>query len=442
MRKSARFTTDDIQIKQRLLSWAAKHKTVCVLNSNRDQQLFSDAYSRFDFMMAVDAIEEIQINGNSFDSLKNFHQSKNDWLFGFLTYDLKNEIENLVSENHDGIEFPGIHFFQPRLILRANVGSAELEILYLESHDTEVSIRQVLDEILTTEIPEEEALKISIQQKIPKEEYISTVKRIKNHIQLGDIYEMNYCTEYFAEKTDLSPVKIYEQLNEASPTPFSSFYRVNNHYLACASPERFLAKRKNKIVSQPIKGTAKRGKTAEEDLQIKLHLKADAKEQSENVMIVDLVRNDLSRIAAKATVAVEELFGIYTFTQLHHMISTVVCEKRDDLHFTEVIKQCFPMGSMTGAPKIRAMQLIEEFENTKRGLFSGCIGYITPGGDFDFNVVIRSILYNAEKKYLSFMVGSAITANSVPEKEYEECLLKANALLKVLSSYHPATVNE
>jgi para-aminobenzoate synthetase component 1 len=245
---------------------------------------------------------------------------------------------------------------------------------------------------------------------------------------------MNYCVEFFAEGILDAPVSTYEKLNELSPMPFSCFYKSGNQYMISASPERFIAKRGNKIISQPIKGTAPRGKTEQEDQIIIEKLRNDEKEKSENVMIVDLVRNDLSRTAKRNSVHVEELFGIYTFRRLHQMISTVVSEMRDDVHWTDVIRSAFPMGSMTGAPKIRAMELIEEFENTKRGLYSGAVGYVTPEGDFDFNVVIRSILYNEMNKYISFMVGSAITISSDPAKEYEECMLKAEAMMKVLQS--------
>jgi para-aminobenzoate synthetase component 1 len=442
MRHSAKFRTDDINFKQRLLVWASTHSTFCILDSNRDKQLFTDVYSKFDFMVAVGAIDAIQKSGdqNSFDLLKEFYESKKDWLFGFLTYDLKNETESLLSENHDGLMFPEIHFFQPRLILK--LSGDELEILYAAGFCNYAAAQKVFGEISVTEILQPQESGINIGERVSKTEYISTVNKIKHHIQLGDIYEMNYCAEYFAERITINPLEIYTRLNETSPMPFSCFYRINEHYLLCASPERFLAKSENKIISQPMKGTARRGKTAEEDEQIKVQLRNDEKEQSENVMIVDLVRNDLSRSAKKGSVVAEELFGIYTFRQLHQMISTVVSEKRNAMHFIDVIKQCFPMGSMTGAPKIRAMQLIEHYEKTKRGLYSGCAGYITPGGDFDFNVIIRSILYNDREKYLSFMVGSAITANSIPEKEYEECLLKAKAMLNVLSSRHPIIVND
>lgn len=200
----------------------------------------------------------------------------------------------------------------------------------------------------------------------------------------------------------------------------------------CASPERFLKKEKDLLVSQPIKGTAPRGRNAKEDMQLKKELFTDAKERSENVMIVDLVRNDLSHVAAKNSVKVTELFGIYSFSTVHQMISTVTARLGKDYHFTDALRYTFPMGSMTGAPKVRAMQLIEQYEDTRRGLYSGAVGYITPERDFDFNVVIRSILYNKQEQYLGFMAGSAITSGSIPEKEYQECLHKAQAMKKAL----------
>lgn len=455
MRISETVETKDPHIRERLLAWANGNNVFCVLNSNADKQLFVDPYSKFDFIVAVGVVDEIVLNneelktrnenaGSCFDLIKRFHQQKNDWLFGFLTYDLKNNNsrlgEHLKSENHDELEFPGLHFFQPRYILE--IESGQIRIDYLAGHDTELSARKILNDILKQDffIP---GFKndFQIQSGISKQEYISSVEKIKQHIQRGDIYEMNYCVEFFAADTSIQPLEIYLKLNEISPMPFSCFYRMNNHSLVCASPERFLAKSGNKIISQPIKGTARRGKNRIEDDQVITRLRNDPKEQSENVMIVDLVRNDLSRTASKGSVHVEELFGIYTFRQLHHMISTIVSDIREDVHFTDVISHAFPMGSMTGAPKVRAMQLIEDYEETKRGLYSGSVGYITPDGDFDFNVVIRTILFNLEKKYLSFMVGSAITANSIPEKEYDECLLKANAMLNALSTNQPVTKN-
>ena len=245
---------------------------------------------------------------------------------------------------------------------------------------------------------------------------------------------MNFCHEFYAENAIVDPFEVYLKLNRVSPMPFSCFYRNKDKYLMCASPERFLKKEGSKIISQPIKGTIKRGVTPKEDEALKNQLLNDPKERSENVMIVDLVRNDLSRTAKKGSVKVDELFGIYSFPQVQQMISTVSAEVKEEHHFVDVIKYAFPMGSMTGAPKIKAMELIEKYETTKRGLYSGTAGYITPAGDFDFNVVIRSILYNASEKYLSFTVGNAITHNSISESEYEECLLKAKAMFEVLEN--------
>ncbi len=274
---------------------------------------------------------------------------------------------------------------------------------------------------------------IQLKPRISKKKYLGIVKKIKKHIHRGDIYEMNFCQEFYAKNAEINPLNLYKRLNNISPMPYSCFYKFNHNYLLCSSPEGFLQKKGNKIFSRPIKGTIQRGKNKWEDTLLRRNLLNSKKEQSENVMIVDLVRNDFSKFAKKGSVKVDELFGIYTFNNLHHMISTISCEVGYRYHFVDAIKNCFPMGSMTGAPKVKAMELIEKYEKTRRGLFSGAVGYITPEGDFDFNVVIRSILFNKKNKYLSVMAGSAITSKSVPEKEYEECLLKAWPMIKALN---------
>jgi para-aminobenzoate synthetase component 1 len=428
VRLSRTFKVQDSGIKKRLLNWAASQQTCCVLNSNRDKQTFEDPYSNYDFIVAIGAQKTLLSHSSRFEELQKFIEATNDYIFGYLTYDLKNRVEDLDSNNFDGLGFPELYFFQPHLVI--TLQSDDLKIEYLaDANDIDSLFSEITNFSLFYPVSDEAI----IQQRIPKADYISTVKKIKEHIQRGDIYEMNYCMEFYAN-AQINPAEVYWKLNEISPMPFSAFFKTDNHYAICASPERFLAKRGSKIISQPIKGTARRDKSKEKDDEIKLRLRNSAKEQSENVMIVDLVRNDLSRTAKKSSVKVEELFGIYSFSHLHHMVSTVVSEMRDDVSIIDVIKNAFPMGSMTGAPKIRAMELIEEYEKNKRGLFSGSIGYINPEKDFDFNVVIRSILYNASEKYLSFMVGSAITANSDEEKEYEECLLKAKAMLNVLAA--------
>jgi len=261
---------------------------------------------------------------------------------------------------------------------------------------------------------------------------LNAAEKIKQHISRGDIYVTNFCQEFFAEHAEIDPLATFLKLNTISPNPFGGFFKWKDNYILSASPERFLAKRGSKLISQPIKGTAKRGKTLAEDEAIKQQLRTHTKELQENVMIVDLVRNDLTKSAKPGTVKTEELFGIYSFNQLHQMISTVVCELQDGLSAIDTIRHSFPMGSMTGAPKISAMRLMEQYERSKRGVYSGAMGYFSPDNDFDFNVVIRTLLYNSAKKYLSFHTGSAITYHANAEQEYEECLLKAKAILEAL----------
>ncbi|MBT8294969.1 MAG: aminodeoxychorismate synthase component I, partial [Gramella sp.] len=275
---------------------------------------------------------------------------------------------------------------------------------------------------------------VTVNSRISKKEYILKIGQMLDHIHRGDIYEANFCQEFYAEEVDLDPFSIFRSLNEISTPPFAAYLKLENFNLISASPERYLRKRGSELLSQPIKGTARRAEDPEEDKEIAETLASDPKEQSENVMIVDLVRNDLSRIAKKGSVQVEELCKVYTFKQVHQLVSSVTAEIAKEIPPVEALRTSFPMGSMTGAPKISAMKIIENLEESKRGIYSGAVGYFTPDGDFDFNVVIRSILYNSENKYLSFSVGGAITAKSDPEKEYEECLLKAKAMREVLTN--------
>jgi para-aminobenzoate synthetase component 1 len=341
---------------------------------------------------------------------------------GFLTYDLKNEIENLGSRRFDGLGFPLLHFFKPEI--------------WLHWHGDEVEIHgpaTVLDEILATEIPVEAAPVVpAVQARLLKPDYLAAVAAIREDILDGDVYELNLCQEFYAESVRLAPVSTFLALNRISPTPFAGFYKWQDRYLLCASPERFLRQNGDQLLSQPIKGTIRRGATATEDEALRQQLFHDEKERAENLMIVDLVRNDLARVAKTGSVQVPELFGLYSFRHVWQMISTVGAERRAEVDLVDTLRATFPMGSMTGAPKVRAMQLIEHYERTRRGLYSGSLGYIWPNGDFDFNVVIRSLQYNTATGYLSFQVGSAITYDSVPEQEYEECLLKARAMLEVL----------
>jgi para-aminobenzoate synthetase component I len=399
-----------------------KNGPFCILNSNGKAE-------EFEIAVAAGAVCEFLINSGEypFEKLKEFYYSQNDWIFGYFSYDLKNDIEKLKSENTDNLNFPKLYFFCPKYlyILKNN----QLHLYYRPGESIQDAIEAIHPAKAAIPV-ERECL---ITPRISKIDYIEAVEKIKGYIQKGYIYEMNFCQEFFSENAEEEIFLLYQKLTQASPTPFNCYFHHGSHYLACASPERYIKKQGNKVISQPIKGTIKRGATPEEDEFLKNQLREDPKEKSENVMIVDLVRNDLSRTAAKGTVKVEELFGIYTFNQVHQMISTISSKLDEGYDWIDLINTTFPMGSMTGAPKIKAMEVIEECESMKRGLFSGAVGYVTPEGDMDFNVVIRSIMYNASKKYLSFMAGGAITIHSNPEKEYEESLLKAKAIFSVLN---------
>lgn len=418
--------------KEQLLYWSNQFREVVVLDSNIENNE-NQLYKSYDFVVAVEAFTSIQTDyEKAFEDLYQYQSKANDWLFGYLSYDLKNDVEHLQSQNFDGLHFPDLYFFQPKKIflLKGN----NLEIQYLNMCDDEVDFD--FDEIIQSQKSKVESSKspINIQQRISKENYLKKVNKMLAQIHRGDIYEANFCMEFFAEDAIIQPVDIYQKLNQISASPFAVYFKKNQHYLLSASPERYLKKDEEKVISQPIKGTAKRNFDIELDKQNKLDLENNPKERSENVMIVDLVRNDLSHTATKGSVQVEELCKIYTFKQVHQMISTITSNVNYTTSPIEILRTTFPMGSMTGAPKISAMQIIEELEETKRGLYSGAVGYFTPSGDFDFNVVIRSILYNSENEYLSFSVGSAITAEAIPEKEYEECLLKAKAMFEVLQA--------
>jgi len=436
MRKILSFhLSDTAKFKEELLLWAKQFKRLAILDSHDVNKKANSKkeYNSYELLAGVAALNEIHPDENCFDTLRETYDANQDWWFGFMTYDLKNELEDISSDNFDGVKMPALYFFQPRWVL--TLKEDQLEVHYHEKENTEEEAKELVEQILSTKVGQIQTTQVSkIQQRISKDEYLEAVIALKNHIRLGDIYEVNFCQEFFAESTKINPLETYRRLREVSPTPYSCYFSLGDKFLLSASPERYIKKQGSKIISQPIKGTAKRGETPDEDNQIKDFLFSDPKERAENIMIVDLVRNDLSRTAAKGTVKVEELCGIYTFPQVHQMISTVVSELRDDIHFVDCIKHSFPMGSMTGAPKVRAMKLIEKYEVTKRGLFSAAVGYITPDADFDFNVVIRSIQYNAKDDYLSFMVGGAITMQSDPVKEYEECLLKAKAIKQVLGN--------
>lgn len=411
-------------LKKEMLNWAQQFSIFLFLDSNS----YTDKYSSYECMLAIGAHEHIAFK--TLDEVQLWHGEHKDWLFGHIAYDYKNQLEEKLSSRHEEkMGFDSLYFFHPEIVCTVNRDKTKLTIESLG-----ITPLEVYKSFLFA-MPDDGAdlPKLQFTQRITKEPYLQTIDALRRHIEEGDCYEINFCNEGYCKDADVVPLHVFNALNRISPAPFAAFYRNDESYMMCASPERYLRKEGSVLMSQPIKGTARRGEDAAHDAVQKQSLQNSIKDRAENVMIVDLVRNDLARSSNTGSVQVDELFGIYTFPQVHQMISTVSSTLRTDVPFTDAIRYSFPMGSMTGAPKIKVMQLIDQYEHAARGLFSGTVGYITPEADFDFNVIIRSLFYNADDRYLSYQTGGAITFDSTPEQEWEEMRLKAWALERIFS---------
>ena len=408
---------------RKLVFFSEEYIHFCLLDSNSSENNVPERYFEYDFICAFDAIETLSSSDNSFLKIKNFHSKFNDWMFGCLSFDLKDEVFNLPSEGIDNLTSDHISFFIPKYVIL--IKENKLEVL---THENKESTNFLINQISCYSCNEQKMNTISLKARESKKSYLQKIDKIKHHIKRGDIYEINYCQEFFNDNVLISPHNIFYQLNKLTKSPFASFIKNDNICVMGFSPERYLSKNNSKVISQPIKGTSRRSNDTDEDTYLFNKLVKSQKDISENIMIVDLVRNDLSVTAKSGSVNVDKLCGVYSFSNVHQMISTISSELEKETHFTEVIKTSFPMGSMTGAPKQMALNLINKFEENKRGLYSGSVGYITPKGDFDFNVVIRSLIYNYKRKYLSLSVGGAITSKSNPIKEYEECIIKAQPI--------------
>ena len=439
--------TDPKFIKQQMLTWASPFNICCFLDS-QEYPGQSLAPAAFECLLAVNAVDSFSAEagnaiaktpektstknpGQAFSTFASWAQTKQDWLFGHFGYDLAIETEPASTphthQKPDPIGFPDLFFFVPETVIRLQNDNIQISTCKADP-------ASIWHEISTTTPPEPAQLpQITFTPRFTKEEYLTTIETLKRHILRGDCYEINFCQEFFARPAPLEPYAVWQALAKASPNPFAAFYRLGDRYLFCASPERYLKKAGNRLLSQPIKGTAPRLQNdSDGDRRNGLALQKSPKDRAENVMVVDLVRNDLSRICLPGSVSVPELYGVYPFPQVHQMISSITGELQPGLHWTEAIRASFPMGSMTGAPKNRVVQLIAQYERSRRGIYSGAIGYVTPSGDFDFNVVIRSLMYQKEKSYLSYQVGSGITWYSDPAAEYQECLVKAEGIRKAL----------
>lgn len=421
-----------------MLSWASRFNICCFLD-NHTYQLPSHS---FECLLAAGAVRSVRAGaGNAFDQLKEFTAGQRDWLFGHFAYGLTKETEPVdpasrlrqppgpahPASSPDPIGFPDLFFFVPEILIELSAGSIRIG----SCQSDHAAILEQIGNMADPSRPLPASL--ALLPRFTRDEYLATITALQQHILRGDCYEINFCQEFFAHPAHIDPLPTWFSLSRASPNPFAAFYKLEDSYLLCASPERYLKRTGDTLLSQPIKGTAARspGNPAQ-DRAGRDDLYHSAKDRSENVMVVDLVRNDLSKICLPGSVRVEELYGIYSFPQVHQMISSVRGELPPGTHWAEAIRATFPMGSMTGAPKKRVVGLIDQYERSPRGIFSGALGYVSPEGDFDFNVVIRSILYNRKESYLAYQVGSGITFYSDPLAEYEECLLKAEGILKAL----------
>jgi para-aminobenzoate synthetase component 1 len=403
-----------------MLNWVSQFSIFSFLDNNN----YNSPRNNFECIVAAGSRTSVTLTRKDpFIQLRKYYDDDPGWIFGHFGF----ELNNGYAQTED--DLPGFadgFFFSPRILIKLTKNEAIFELC------DDTGADEIFQQINNCNIVVPPAMPLpNILQKISRDEYIQTIKKIKEHIKRGDCYELNFCQEFFMY-TSIDPVTVFKKLQSISPNPFSAFYRVEQNYCLSASPERYLKKSGHELLSQPIKGTSKRDPDPQKDESNKHYLQNSEKERSENVMIVDLVRNDLSRICVEGSVHVEEIFGIYSFPQVHQLISTITGHLPKDVHFTDTFQATFPMGSMTGAPKIKVLELISRFEKNNRGLFSGSIGYVTPDQDFDFNVVIRSILYNRASNYVSFWAGSGITFYSDPALEYEECLMKAEAMLQVL----------
>ena len=427
LQESTRFRLSDPELfKKKALVWAGGFPELMLLNSN--DHFHSDPYHAEEWLLAAGALSFVRAERaeGAIEALDEYLQTTDERFFGFLNYNLKEAVGGGTYKQDAYISFPYLYFFEPRYLLRFIEGELEINRNYPES-------AAIYDLIMQTVLPPEKSRTTNFTATESKEKYLRKVELIREKILEGDFYELNYCLEFRAEvDAEESPLELYCSLNEKSPNPFSVLFRSGDLWLLCASPERFLARRNGLLVAQPIKGTAAKSGDQLLDRQRALELQNNPKERAENAMIVDLMRNDLARVCETGSVEVRELFGVYVMPSVIQMISTISGRQKPETGIQEILKSAFPMGSMTGAPKIEVMRQTDDLETFNRGIYSGAAGYLSREGDFDLNVIIRSIQVDKAKGRISFQAGGAITLDSEPESEYAEIMLKIKPMLEVL----------
>lgn len=408
-----------------MLQWANHCSIFLLLDSNG----LADQYSRYELLMAAAPARCFSAdNGDSLESVQAWQGVQRDWLFGHVAYDFKSHIDpKLISRSEPFISFPIWNFISPGVVVAVEKNADFVKIACLPGYEPD----QIFSAICAYSFHEGSLPQVSFNPRLGISVYLERLQAIRRHLIIGDCYELNFCNEAFATDVSLNPLDAYAGLQRCSPNPFSFCYKYLERYALGASPERFVQTTGRQIVAQPIKGTIRRGLSPKEDQQLMNALKQSEKDRAENVMIVDLMRNDLAKVCAVGSVTVNELFGIYSFPQVHQMISTISGTLNAGVGLAEIVRHMFPMGSMTGAPKRRVMELIDQYEAAPRNLFSGTVGYIDPIGNMDFNVVIRTLFFDRSARTLSYQTGGAITVDSDPEAEWEESRLKASALEQI-----------
>lgn len=424
MPRKINFAQADLSaIKTKLLDWSQQFDHVVWLDSNA----YPEHQHSYEAVLAVDANEILSLDKDfALADLKAYREENKNWLFGYLGY--RANSKKLENASKNLLKFPSIYFFQPKKVFLLQ--KDYLEIHYLNPKE----IEQDWEIIQAMELKDEhiDFANFEIIPRIDKSTYIAKVNQIQDYIKQGKLEEINFCQEFYSHNKLENPLEFYKQLNQVSQAPFASYMRLEDKYAFCSSPERYLKHDKGKLITQPIKGTAKRLADKEADELIKTQLKESEKEINENKLVVDMVIQEFKTFCKPESVQVTEFCKAYSFKQVHQLISTIEGELQENLSPLDAISNSYPMGSMTGIPKATALVLTDELEDFDRGVYSGGIGYFTPEEDFDFNVVIRSALYNDTEAYLSFSAGGAITEQSNPEAEYDETLIKINAIKEIL----------
>ena len=388
-------------------------------------------------------LDNLQNELNKYKVENNTHLPFIGGAVGYLSYDLGNYIEKLPRTAIDDTNVYDLYFgFYNWVIVIDHLESKT----YIATPDLDIEketniIKNIEKKINKAEIngidsicyEEKEVEKTKLTSNFTKNEFENAVRKVQDYIRQGDIYQANL-TQRFYGKTTLSSYELYRDLRRFSPAPFGAFLNFEDSHILSNSPERFIKCVDRKVETRPIKGTRPRGKNKEEDLRLQEELRNSEKDRAELLMIVDLERNDIGRISKIGTVKVPELFVIEPYANVNHLVATVVGELDDDKDCVDAIKATFPGGSITGAPKIRSMEIIDELEPTKRNVYTGSIGYIGFNGDMDLNIAIRTIIKKDNNVY--FQVGGGMTWDSNPADEYQETLDKAQSIMKALRGYY------